>query len=471
MTSIKLSVLKSALARTIPFASTDESRPVLCGILIQSDDKSTRFVAADGFRLSVTTLEGVTSPDPWQYVIPAKSLAGILKIKSGRTDPDVVLSPVKKSLLLDTAKALLIDGKQYDAIDGMYPDYQQIIPRIQSAKITGILPADFGAAADHMVSFWKRLDGSNVVRWSVTPTGHVLKASDEEIGSARWDMASPVDCARPMMIGANCNFLRSVCKASEGYAVTVRMTAPSAPMRFDFARSESDTTIMVVMPMHLAAAYGSDVNLGDPLTPFDLPALAEKSQADIDLENNNYNEHLQAWKAQCKVTAEMEPVVDGHNFYATSTDLDYPKPDPKGTYAQDLTGAKCGVTTPTYGKGTAYISLEFSQPVSVTSNNTIRPNKSELMTWLNVTRAKIKRSFGHNPSICDALLRDLYRAFGHAQMKNPPALDCSLNWHIIATLELPAYVEKRRKEHDITPLVNRTSAPCHTITTSVSVSQ
>ena len=64
------------LDRVVFAAATDESRPVLAGVLAKFDANRLTLAAADGFRLSVqhTGIGDASGVEPFGLVIPVKAL-------------------------------------------------------------------------------------------------------------------------------------------------------------------------------------------------------------------------------------------------------------------------------------------------------------------------------------------------------------------------------------------------------------
>jgi DNA polymerase III subunit beta len=64
--AVPTEALASSIARVLPFASGDESRPILTGILVEFEETSARLVATDSYRLGVdeADLAGRCVPKP-----------------------------------------------------------------------------------------------------------------------------------------------------------------------------------------------------------------------------------------------------------------------------------------------------------------------------------------------------------------------------------------------------------------------
>ena len=108
-------------------AATDESRPMLTGVLTKFVQDQLTMAAADGFRLSVRCAT-VSTPvsDPVQILIPAKALTELVRVSGSQEDPiEVTISPTRNQILFRLENTDLVA----QLIDLQFPDYDQIIPK------------------------------------------------------------------------------------------------------------------------------------------------------------------------------------------------------------------------------------------------------------------------------------------------------------------------------------------------------
>ncbi|MEJ2047759.1 MAG: DNA polymerase III subunit beta [Dehalococcoidia bacterium] len=126
--NIGASELADTLSRVLPFAATDDSRPVMQCVKVTAKDGKLTFVTADGYRLAVHTLdyddgEGSTliNRDDLKGVASALRKAKRARV-SFETDKD---SPDGISLVVDTE----IIRYRFNGFTGDYPDYEKLIPK------------------------------------------------------------------------------------------------------------------------------------------------------------------------------------------------------------------------------------------------------------------------------------------------------------------------------------------------------
>jgi len=119
--------LGDALARVLPFTTTDDARPVLqCVNFVAKDGKLT-IVSADGFRLALVTLD--YDDGEGHALINRDDLKGMINALKRAKRARVSFEPSGQSL---DGMSLIIDTElvryKWTSVNGDYPDYQKLIP-------------------------------------------------------------------------------------------------------------------------------------------------------------------------------------------------------------------------------------------------------------------------------------------------------------------------------------------------------
>jgi DNA polymerase-3 subunit beta len=128
---VKLSAeaLTTGLRSVIYSASPSSMKPELASIYIYPDDNSLVFAATDSFRLAEKRIKLSTNIEP--MLIPYRNTAEIIRILES-VEGDVELRYGENQVALITANLYLTSR----TIDGVFPDYTQIIPREEPTKAT-----------------------------------------------------------------------------------------------------------------------------------------------------------------------------------------------------------------------------------------------------------------------------------------------------------------------------------------------
>ena len=127
--------LKKALQQVAFAASSDESRPVLTGVLLQSQDDKLYMAATDSYRLTEKDL-GANDQDV-QLLVPVSAMQDLLRIVSD-FDEDVKVTHDDQQVLFQVGDVDLVAR----LIDGKYPPYRTLIPK-EFAVTAKLKRADF----------------------------------------------------------------------------------------------------------------------------------------------------------------------------------------------------------------------------------------------------------------------------------------------------------------------------------------
>lgn len=121
--TIPANVLRRALEHTVPVSSTDQTRYVLNGALLEIRQANLFVVATDGRRLASELVAYTTPPAADRdAIVPAKACAELIKMLSG--DAPVTVSVDKGKASFKTANGLLTTK----LIEGSYPNFRQVTP-------------------------------------------------------------------------------------------------------------------------------------------------------------------------------------------------------------------------------------------------------------------------------------------------------------------------------------------------------
>lgn len=124
---INNNLLKKSLQQVVFAASTDETRPVLTGVLIQTIDDVLAMAATDSYRLAEKQL-GSQKQDI-RLLIPASALHDLLRIL-GDSDEDIKVTHNDQQVLFQVGDIELVTR----LVEGVYPDYQKLIPKTFTTK-------------------------------------------------------------------------------------------------------------------------------------------------------------------------------------------------------------------------------------------------------------------------------------------------------------------------------------------------
>jgi len=145
-------------------AASDESRPVLAGVLVRFEGDSITLAAADGFRLAVREGKlGGAVGEKLDIIVPAKSMRELARIIGDQSEPLLLaITPNQSQLLIKTGETEFVSR----LIDGTFPDYRQIVPREFNTKVD--IGRDPLLNAVRRAGYFAR-DNNDVVRIAINP--------------------------------------------------------------------------------------------------------------------------------------------------------------------------------------------------------------------------------------------------------------------------------------------------------------
>ena len=242
--------LRHMIDQVVFAAATDESRPILTGVLARFEGDRLTMAAADGFRLSVRSVPlGQAQDKPIEVIIPGRALGELARISADQEEwVEVIITPARNQILFHLQDVDLVS----QLIEGRFPDYRQIIPTGHTSR-TVLDTLSFLKAA--RVSHLFARDSANIVRMEIVPgddlnPGHLtLAATSAELGDNVGQLDAVVD-GSPIEIAFNAKYLIEVLSVVDTAQVALETTSSSSP---GVLRPVGDDDFVhVIMPMHLS---------------------------------------------------------------------------------------------------------------------------------------------------------------------------------------------------------------------------
>ena len=131
--SVTLSAAEFAegLRQVVSAASTDDSRPILTGVLLAPEGNGLRLVSTDSYRLAVRDLPGATVLTEGQTVlVPSRALNEVVRALGSADELTLVLGEREASFVIDGIRLTT------RLIDGDFPNYRGLIPQSQPNRLT-----------------------------------------------------------------------------------------------------------------------------------------------------------------------------------------------------------------------------------------------------------------------------------------------------------------------------------------------
>jgi len=214
-----------AAVSQVAFASaSDESRPILTGVLIKGVGKDLSLVGVDGFRLAERKL--ALSEDlakELSMVIPSRTLAEVARLAAHQEEPVRVILLSEENQVLFELQGSRITSR---LLEGKFPDYKKIIPPSFTTKAK-LLTEDFLKAV-RLASIFAR-DSASIVRIKLEPSQPLtLSANTSEVGENRTRVEAGVE-GEPLEIAFNSKYLIDVLSNLQSEELVFEASGPLNP--------------------------------------------------------------------------------------------------------------------------------------------------------------------------------------------------------------------------------------------------
>jgi len=196
----------AALRQVVPAASSDDSRPILTGVLVTSTDDGVRLVATDSYRLAVRDLPGTSVLDGGQSVlVPSRALQEVARLVGDASE--LVLEIGERDA------TFRVDGLSVTTrlIDGDFPNYEGLIPDKNPNRLT----VSREALLDAVKRVRLMAQESTPVRLSMSGDGLELVAITQDVGEAHEQVDAGYN-GEELTVAFNAGFLLDGVEVSPG---------------------------------------------------------------------------------------------------------------------------------------------------------------------------------------------------------------------------------------------------------------
>jgi DNA polymerase III subunit beta len=234
--------LTDALRQVTRAASSEDSRPILTGVLMAAEDGGLRLVATDSYRLAVKDLRGVgVLAEGQRVLVPSRALNELMRLL-GPATPEVTLRLGPHDATFTVGPVALTTR----LIEGEFPNYRQLIPASYPNRLrVGREPF---LEAIRRVKLLAR-DSTTPVRIALRPTGIELTVITTDWGTATEDVDAKYEGAE-MTIAFNPNYLIDGVDAVAGDEVTLDTLDALKPATL--RPTEGDEYLYLLMPVRVS---------------------------------------------------------------------------------------------------------------------------------------------------------------------------------------------------------------------------
>lgn len=242
---IKGDDLINAVVLTQVVVSTDNTRPIFTGTLIEVENGKVNFVASDTHRLCHTFIDEVeTNVDSWEAIVPAKSLKEISYILDEEDEVEIHLTSNRALFKVKNIKVVsrLIEGK--------FVNYRQVIPKDFNTQINIIkkslldsLERAFVLTKDELKS---RL---NTVKLNIKDKIMIVSSKATEIGDIYEEIPIYLE-GNELELGFNGKYLIEILRNINSDEIKVKLNDPQSPGIIT-GNEDNKKFIYLILPVRL----------------------------------------------------------------------------------------------------------------------------------------------------------------------------------------------------------------------------
>ena len=236
-------LIKDMIAGTSFAISSDDTRKILTGGLIEIAGGEARIVTLDGFRLAIRFARVSEDTPDLSAVIPGKLLQELLKILSDDEEEMAVMMFGKTQLMLN------LNGTQVytSLLEGEFINYRRTLPASWKAQTT-VNREQFSVCVDR-AALMARENKSNLIKLSITGENMVI-TSNSEVGEAYEELAV-IHEGEEVNIAFNVRYISDVLRAVSDENLIMRFTSNVSPCVM--VPPEGDDYLYMVLPVRVNA--------------------------------------------------------------------------------------------------------------------------------------------------------------------------------------------------------------------------
>lgn len=245
---INCDLLVNAIKHVSIAASTDPTRPIFTGILMEVEAGNTiNFVATDTHRLAYRQLKLTGPANPEQnfaVIIPSRSLNELSRIF--RPEDNLLEVRVANNQVMFKADSIMLVSR---LIEGQFPNYQQVIPQEYSSRVR-ILSKGFCDSLERaaLLSRDDLKTRSNVIKLDIQGNNLTITSKSAEIGNIHEEIQVYLE-GEEAEIAFNARYLIDILRVIDQEEIFLDLTGSLSPGIIRPA--DSNDTLFLVLPIRL----------------------------------------------------------------------------------------------------------------------------------------------------------------------------------------------------------------------------
>lgn len=231
--------LAEGLRQVVVAASSDETRPVLTGVLLAAEEHGLRLVSTDSYRLACRDLPGTTVLEQGQQVlVPSRALQELTRHLTG----DEVRLVLSEQMVWFSVGSLQLSTR---LIIGEFPDYGRLIPTDMPNRLT----VERQALQDGIRRVRLMARENSPVRLTMQPDLLELRAITQDVGEAVEQLDAKYEGAE-LTVAFNPDYLMDGLEVTPGEEVSLETRDPQRPAVL--RSTETADFLYLLMPVRVS---------------------------------------------------------------------------------------------------------------------------------------------------------------------------------------------------------------------------
>jgi len=235
----------SSLSKVLFSVSTDETRPILTGVLFVSKGSTLNLVATDGFRLSEIKIKNETKLPDLKIIIPRAVLNEIVRLGESSEDISFFYEKENNQIIFGIGDTIFSSR----VIEGEFPDYEKIIP--SSSICTINIDKNEFEKTIKLASVFAR-DSGNIIKLQVIGDRLTVKAESVNSGNQETSLEIRNEIreawpASPVNIMFNYRFIEEFLKTVEDDEIQIQISDNNKASKF--LDPKTPNFLHIIMPI------------------------------------------------------------------------------------------------------------------------------------------------------------------------------------------------------------------------------
>ncbi len=237
-------LLGKLIQKTVYAVSTDLTRPALCGVLWEVDEKHISMVSTDGHRLArVECAIDLEVVEKANVIVPPKAMTTLKAYAEG--EKEITVSLGENSISFDMADSVIYSR----LLEGPFPNYQKVIPEGNEKEL--VISKTMLQDATRRVAILSDALTHQIV-FSLGKDKVTLHVSTQDLGEAREELEASFS-AEPMDIGYNAGYILDILKTIDAEDISFRLDrSDNAGLVEPVTTEENIKQTCIIMPLRIS---------------------------------------------------------------------------------------------------------------------------------------------------------------------------------------------------------------------------